>query len=252
METFAAIIVLLLLLTFAAATVRQCVVFEHQRGLLYRRGKFAEVWGPGVHWYFRPVHTVQKVDVRTLYVTIPGQEVLTADNVGIKVSLAASYKVVDPYRAVNQVASYPEALYLLLQVNLRDIVGEMAVEDLLARRNEIGKALLERTAPAVQEIGLALQMVNVKDIMFPGELRNIFAQVVNARKEGLAALERARGEHAALRNLANAARLLDENPHLYQLRLLQGLENSSGNTVVILPAEGLSSLRGSEKKKKVG
>jgi regulator of protease activity HflC (stomatin/prohibitin superfamily) len=86
-------------------------------------------------------------------------------------------------------------------------------------------------------------MVSIKDISFPGELRNTFAQVVNARKEGLAALERARGESAALRNLANAAHLLDEHPNLQHLRLLQTLERQGGNTVVILPPEAGAALK---------
>jgi regulator of protease activity HflC (stomatin/prohibitin superfamily) len=181
--------------------------------------------------------------MRAQHVTIPGQEVLSADNVSIRISLAAGYKISDPYLAVNQVANYQEALYLLLQLNLRDVVGELPVEELLAKRNEISKKLFERSAEKASQIGLELQLVSIKDIMFPGELKNIFAQVVNAQKEGLAALERARGESAALRNLANAAKLLDENPNLWQLRLLKGLENSSGNTVVIMPSEGLAGLK---------
>jgi regulator of protease activity HflC (stomatin/prohibitin superfamily) len=224
-------------------TLRRCVIFEHQRALVYNRGKFVAIWGPGEHWYFRSLYSIYKLDMRAQYVTIPGQEVLSADNVSIRISLAAGYKISDPYLAVNQVANYQEALYLLLQLNLRDIVGELPVEELLSKRNEISKTLFERSTEKASQIGLELQLVNIKDIMFPGELKNIFAQVVNAQKEGLAALERARGESAALRNLANAAKLLDENPNLWQLRLLKGLENSSGNTVVIMPSEGLAGLK---------
>jgi len=146
--------------------------------------------------------------------------------------------VTDPYLAFVKVVNYHEALYLQIQMNLRDIVGSLPIDDLLAKREEIGKLLLERSTSKAAEMGIELGFVNVKDIMFPGELKNIFAQVVNARKEGLAALEKARGESASLRNLANAAGLLDKNPNLMQLRLLQSLEKNSGNTVVILPADG--------------
>ena len=241
--------ILFLLFLLAVFTVHRTVIFEYQRGLVYRRGKFLTTWNPGEHWYFGLLRSVHKVDIRTIHVTIQGQEVLTSDNVSIKTSLAAAYKVADPYSAVNRVLNYQEALYLLLQLNLRDIVGELAIEDLLAKRNEIGKSLFDRSVQKAAEIGLELQLVNIKDIMFPGELKNIFAQVVNARKEGLAALERARGESAALRNLANAASLLNSNPNLWQLRLLQGLEKSSGNTIVLMPAEGLAGLKALEKKK---
>jgi regulator of protease activity HflC (stomatin/prohibitin superfamily) len=248
MDYLVAVIVFLLLL-FCIITIRRTVIFEYQRGLLYMRGRFIKIWGPGEHWYYSPLQSVFKMDIRTFHVTIPGQEILTADNVGIKISLAAGYKVVDPHLAIDQVVNYQEALYLLLQLALRDLVGEINVEDLLQKRNETVKLLFEKTAGKAAELGIELQMVNIKDIMFPGELKNIFAQVVNARKEGLATLERARGESAALRNLANSADLIDKNPGLWQLRLLQGLERSSGNTIVLMPADGLPALKKVETKK---
>jgi regulator of protease activity HflC (stomatin/prohibitin superfamily) len=150
--------------------------------------------------------------------------------------------VTDPYLAINHVANYQEALYLILQLNLRDVLGALDVDELLAKREQIGKQIFDRSVAKAAEIGLLLSLVNLKDIMFPGELKMIFAQVVKARKDGLAALERARGESAALRNLANAAKLLDGNPKLAQLRLYQLLENSAGNTVVLLPGENSPSL----------
>jgi hypothetical protein len=105
--------------------------------------------------------------------------------------------------------------------------------EVLARREEFGRTLLERTAGTAEELGLKLLGVNVKDVMFPGELKKIFAQVIQAQKEGQAALEKARGETAALRNLANAAKMIEGNPALLQLRLLQQLASSAGNTVVL-------------------
>src|SRR5437016_7661945 len=107
------------------------------------------------------------------------------------------------------------------------------VDDLLQKRNDFGKQLLDITSAKAKEMGLRLLEVEIKDVMFPGEIKKIFTQVVKARQEGLAALERARGETAALRNLANAAHLIERNPALLQLRLLQVLGQSSGNTVVL-------------------
>ncbi len=244
MDTFIISVIILIVLfglgylTFA----RNATIFEHQRGLLYHSGKFKGVLPPGRHTYFSTRTIVQIIDVREQFVTLPGQEVLTADNIGLKVSLAAGFKVKDPFVAFNQTASYQQALYLILQLNLRDVVGSMAVDDLLVKREEIGKLVFEKSTQKAADLGLELSLVNIRDIMFPGELKNIFAQIVNARKEGLAALERARGEGAALRNLANAARLLDGNPNLQQLRLLQTLENKSGNTIVLL-GDVLSNLK---------
>src|SRR5919109_647495 len=90
-------------------------VFEFERALTYRRGRFAGVLGPGQHWLFRPTTTARKLDVRPRFVSVPGQEVLSADGVGLRVSLAADYELVDPARAVNEVENFQEALYLTLQ-----------------------------------------------------------------------------------------------------------------------------------------
>ncbi len=235
---FSSFFVLFLLLV-AAFTIRRVVIFEYQRGLLYRSGKFVRILDPGAHWIFRPSRSVNILDVRIVSLTLQGQEVLSSDNVGIKISLAVSYKVTDPYLAVNSVVNYQESLYQLLQLNLRDLIGSLEVEDLLAKRGEIGSQLFEKSKEQAAGIGLKLLLANIKDIMFPGDLKNIFAQVVNAKKEGLAALERARGEGAALRSLANAAKVLDNNPSLMQLRFFQVLEKSKGNTLVVSPSESL-------------
>ena len=217
-------------------------MLEHERGLLYRRGRFQRVLNPGGYWFLRRMYTIHRIDMRVRYVTIPGQDVLTADNISIKISLAASFKIADPFRAINETSNFYDALYLLTQLRLRDLVGALEVDDLLAKRQEIGAQLYESVTAPAAEIGLTVVTVGIKDIMFPGELKQIFAQIVNARKEGLAALERARGESAALRNLANAARLLENNPALLQLRMLQALGGSSGNTVVWGPNPSLADL----------
>jgi regulator of protease activity HflC (stomatin/prohibitin superfamily) len=164
---------------------------------------------------------------------IPGQEVVTSDGFSIKLSLAVRQKVVDPVVAMTQVEDYHGTVYSIVQVALREVVGSMAIDDLLQRRNEVGPAGLGRSAEPAGAIGMELVSVDVKDLMFPGPLKRTFAQVIEARQQGLAALEKARGETAALRNLANAARLVESNPSLLQLRLVQQLEASSGNTLVV-------------------
>jgi regulator of protease activity HflC (stomatin/prohibitin superfamily) len=131
------------------------------------------------------------------------------------------------------VQNFQEALYLELQLALREIIGSVDIDTVLNSRGELSKRLLEMTSSRVRDLGLRLVSVNLKDIMFPGKLKEMFAQVVNARKEGLASLEKARGETAALRNLANAAKMVESNPHLMQLRLVQALGGSSGNTLVL-------------------
>lgn len=236
METAVWILVVAAVVGVALA-IRQLItrvtIYEFERGLRYRKGKFTGVLEPGQYWIYRRNTTVSKLDVRPRFVSVPGQEVLSSDSVSVRVSLAAEYAVDDPARAVNEVEDYETALYLTLQVALRKIVGEAEIDQLLEQRDEVGRRLLEIASPPIAEFGLKLISVDVKDVMFPGPLKRIFSRVVEARKEGLASLERARGEQAALRNLANAARLVEGNPALMHLRLLQEISAASGNTIVL-------------------
>ena len=188
---------------------------------------------PGQYWYMPFFTIIQKLDVRPRFVSITGQEVLSSDGVTLKVSLAANFAIADPNIAINKVKDFQEALYLELQLALREIIGTADIDTVLSGRGELSKKLMEITEPKVADLGLRLISVNLKDIMFPGKLKEIFAQVVNARKGGLAALEKARGETAALRSLANAARMIDDNPNLMQLRLVQALGEASGNTLIL-------------------
>ena len=225
----AVVFLLIVLLRVVASTT----IYEFERGLKFTRGHFKRVLGPGLYWHLRPFTRIQKIDIRPTQLVVAGQEVLSSDGVTLKVSLAAEYEIADPEVAVNKVESADTALYLTLQLALREIVGEAKIDDVLARREEFGQRLLELASEPTEQVGLRLLGVNVKDIMFPGELKKIFAQVVQAQKEGQAALEKVRGETAALRGLANAARMIEGNPSLFQLRLLQQLAASGGNTVVL-------------------
>jgi len=172
------------------------------------------------------------MDMRSRIIPIPGQEVLSSDNIGIRISLIGTYKIDDPVKATVEVIDYQQAIYLELQVNLRDIVGAIPIDEFLSKRQDIGNQIFERSKDNLSKFGILLEAVSIKDIMFPGDLKQIFAQVVNARNEGLAALERARGESAALRNLANSASVLEKNPGLLQLRTLQAIERSPGNIIL--------------------
>lgn len=234
------IAILLIVVFFVVKSIAgKTAVMEYQRGLLYRDGRFVRLLDPGLHRYWNFGLRVEVVDMRLMSTTIAGQEVLSADNIGLKVSLAATFKIVDPVKALHSSENFREILYLMLQVALRDLVGESPIDELMEQRRDISQKLLATVQPKALELGVALQEVSIKDIMFPGDLKNIFAQVVNARKEGLASLERARGETAALRNLANAAKLMENNPELMQLRLLQSLKEGSGNTIVLkMPSAG--------------
>ena len=215
------------------AFVARLTIYEFERGLRYDNGRFTGVLDPGTYTLLRRRTRIDAIDVRPRLVNVPGQEVITADGVSIRVSLAAEFELVDPVVAVNEHGSYVEKLYVALQLALREVVATTEIDTLLEQRAAIGERLAEVTRDEASRLGLRLVRVDAKDFMFPGELRRTFAQVVAARKEGLAALERARGETAALRNLANAARVMDANPSLLQLRVLQEIGRTGGNTVVL-------------------
>jgi regulator of protease activity HflC (stomatin/prohibitin superfamily) len=223
----------LLLVALGRANLRRVTVFEFERGLRYVRGRFTGVVEPGLYWTWVMTTAIRKIDMRARMVPVAGQEVLSADGVAIKASLSATYRVVDPAQAVNAVESYESALYATLQLALRAIIASRPAEEVLQQRASLGPELLQQAGTAVQQFGLELLEADLKDLTLPGELKKIFAQVVRARQEGLAALEKARGETAALRSLANAANMIERNPHLMQVRLLQVLGERSGNTVVL-------------------
>lgn len=215
-------------------------IFEYERGLKYVEGRFRGVLPPGQYrtgWFSST--TIRRVDVRPQYISVPGQAILTRDGVGLKVSLTAVYEVSDPAIAINQVSDYQQALYLVIQNGLRGVVSAIAIDELMANQTELNQQLLAICAPKVSVLGLRLTEVSIKDLMLPGDLKKLYAQVVQARQDGLAQIERARGESAALRSLTNAARLANDNPNLLKLRMLQAVENSSGNSFVIgMPAIG--------------
>jgi regulator of protease activity HflC (stomatin/prohibitin superfamily) len=230
-----AIAVTVVFVAVRAAKVRlvRVTVFEFQRALRYRKGRFLSVLGPGEYWILEPGTTVTAVDVRPNFVTLVGQEVLTADGVPLKVSVAASYEVSDPVLAINGQANYSQALYMVLQLAVREVISTSDVDALVANRAGFAEKIRSLGEPAVQRLGLKLINADLKDLMIAGDLKKSFAEVVRARKEGQAALERSRGETAALRSLANAARMVQENPELVQLRVLQVMGQSAGNTLVV-------------------
>jgi regulator of protease activity HflC (stomatin/prohibitin superfamily) len=228
---------------------RRVTIFEYQRGLKYSKGRYSGTVPAGQYWVFPAFTSIVPVDVRPEFITITGQDVLSADGVTLKVSLAAEFEVADPHVAVNKNANFRSALYLTLQMALREIVGKEKIDDLMQNRSAIGAKLMEMTQVKSTEFGLKLKLADVKDIMFPGEMKKAFSQVVKAQKEGQAALEKARGETAALRSLANAAKMIEDNPNLLQLRALQSLADSGGNTLVLgLPNNTLPLTKRTDKK----
>jgi regulator of protease activity HflC (stomatin/prohibitin superfamily) len=238
----------ILLVLLRQTLVARLTVYEYQQAVLYNRGRFQKLLGPGVYWIVRPFQTAQVIDTRSRAVSIPGQEVLSADNVSAKISVAVRFRVASPEAALASAQSFEQVLYLEAQLILRSLVAALPIEELLQKREQISAQLRERLEPRAAELGLTLETVGVKDIMFPGGLKQIFAQVVEARKSAQAALEKARGETATLRSLANAARLLEGNPALVTLKTLQAASDGRHTLVLGFPQPVIPVSRSGEPK----
>lgn len=239
-EIIAAILIVAVFISIIGAMVAKDIrhaylVSEGYVGLLYHKGKFLEVLGVGRHVRWGRHFTLGAYDLRKTSLLVAGQDGLTADNVSLKLSLLVTYQVTGPVKAAHETQHWQGDLYNAAQLALRAVVGGVAVEALLNQRLEIGAQLLARVQPEAAKIGVNVHSVEVKDVMFPADLKRAFAEVLKSKQEGQAALERARGESAALRNLANAARMLEGNPALMNLRLMQSLEAAqhAGNTFVL-------------------
>lgn len=217
---------------------RQIVqVWEYERGLMYKKGKFERVIEPGryVLWGWQHRH-IRKVDTRETSQTVQGQEVLTSDKVGVRVTLIAQFKVTDPVAATHNVESYTDQLYQDLQLTLREQITGKTVEELLADREALSTHLYDDVAPRAEQFGVTVTRVGVKDIVLPGVVRAVFLQEVEADLKGRAELIAARHETAAARARANTAKLLQENPNamrLQELETLAALASKAGNVLVI-------------------
>lgn len=232
-------LLLLVVLALGAAawlTLRRTTVYQYQHALLFRDGRFVKLLEPGVYWLWKLSARVDVLDARPRVLTIPGQEVLSSDSVPLKISLLVRFRVEDPKVAQLEFEDYLQALYAHAQTVLRRLVGETPIEKILENRARLDEALDREVKTLATDLGLEVASVTIKDIMFPGALKDAFSQVVRARQQGLASLERARGESAALRKLANTAKQLENNPQLYKLRLLQSVDGA-GSVIVQLGAD---------------
>ena len=203
-------------------------------GVLYRYSRFSRTLSAGTYWLWRPATQLRLVDMREAIVTVPSQELLTQDHVPVKLSVACRYAVADPAAALHRVTDYYAALYLLVQLALREAVASLTVEALLAARVTFGGGLLAPIQAQAREFGLAVRDVTVKDVILPAELKRAMSDLFKARQEAQTALERARGEQTALRSLANSARMLEDNPQLLQLRMLLAVDSAAKQQGVTL------------------
>ena len=201
--------------------VNRLTVQAGQCTLVYRDGRLARVLRPGSHVLFGRVSPVT-VELREQVVTLAPQEVLTADAVSLRVTVALRLAVDDPVRFVEAAADPLATVYLAAQIALRDNVSGITAENVMARSAQVDSAAIAAAArSAGSRTGVNVADAYVKDVIVPGEIRAAAMQLVTAKARGAAQLEAARAETAVLRALANAGKLLDAHPALAQLRLIQ-------------------------------
>lgn len=195
-------------------------------GLLYVSGKLERALAPGVHgfWKFQRSVQVDVVDTRLSAMEVSGQEILTRDKVSLRVNLSASWRIVDAIAAKTLVADCKDALYRELQFGLRQAIGARTLDVLLGNKGEVDVEIAGYARGKAAAFGVALESVGVKDLILPGEMKEILNQVVQAEKAAQANVIKRREETAATRSLLNTAKIMEESPVLMRLKELETLE----------------------------
>jgi regulator of protease activity HflC (stomatin/prohibitin superfamily) len=226
----------------ARAVKHRITVQEGSVGLEYVDGRLARTLPAGSYWTWPRNIEIEHIDLREAVTTLSSQEMLTSDMLAVKISLFLRWKVTDAeiFRRANR--QYTDPVHDHAQVLLRECVAVRTLDVVLAERSGILEGFAERLAERVAGGGVEVTRVDLRDLTLSGAAKTAYADVWKAKKEGEAALERARAEQASLRSLANAARMLKGNPELMNLRLLQALSGGPGKpapTVVLGGGGGL-------------
>ena len=219
-------------------------VEESKIGLLFMDNRLIRTLEPGMYgfWLMGPVLRLDQIDLRTLPLEIAGQEILTKDRVSLRVNISAQFRVVDAVKAKTSVKDFNEHLYRALQFAVRQSLGRKTLDEILAEKVDVDPAIAEAVRSDMAAIGLEVGPIALKDIVLPGEMREILNQVVAAEKQAQANLIRRREETAATRSLLNTARLMEENPLLVRLKELETLEKLSEKVERISVSGGFDGL----------
>ena len=206
--------------------ISETVIENHEAGLLYVEGRFAERLAPGRHAYWSVERKVEvkRLDLRPQAIEITAQEMLTKDRIALRVTLTAFRRIVDPERAVGAVADVDAWLYRLVQFAIREAVAGRTLDEVLAAKNALDAELRAFVRERIAETGIEVTELGVKDVILPGEIRELVNKVVEAERTAKANLIRRQEETAATRSLLNTARLMEDNPLLLRLKELESLE----------------------------
>lgn len=235
MPSPALITVFVLVLLILASAIR--ILWEYERGVIFRLGTFHKVKGPGLVLLIPIVDRMVKVSLRTVVMDVPPQDVITLDNVSVQVNAVVYFRVIDPERAIIKVEDFLFATSQLSQTTLRSIVGQVELDDLLAQREKINKELQRIIDAHSDPWGVKVSLVEIKQIDLPVEMKRAIARQAEAERERRAKVIHAEGEFQAASQLKEAAKIISEYPVAVQLRFLQTLTEvaTENNSTTIFP-----------------
>lgn len=234
MATGFGVIVFILVIVFLSGLK---VLNEYERAVIFRLGRLTPFRGPGVIFVIPILERMVRIDLRTVTLDIPPQDVITKDNVSVKVSAVLYFRVVDPSRAVTEVANYLFATMQLAQTTLRSVGGQTELDELLSQRDKLNARIQEVVDSQTEPWGVKVTLVELKNIDLPQDMQRAIAAQAEAERERRAKVIAAEGEFQASQKLADAAVVMSKSPITLQLRYLQTLKEiaTDNNSVTIFP-----------------
>ena len=212
------------------------IAAQWEKAVVFRLGKYSSIKGPGMFFIIPMIDEIRVVDTRILTMDIPKQQVITKDNVPVSINGVLYFLVSNPEAAVIKVQNYSYAISQYAQAALRDVMGGMTFDEILAEREQIGKSIEQNVEKESKEWGLEVKGIRIQDIDVPEELKKMMSRQASAEREKRATITKAEGDKMAALNLADAARTMHVSPGAMQLRTLQtidGLGPTASNTVVL-------------------
>jgi regulator of protease activity HflC (stomatin/prohibitin superfamily) len=231
-----AMILLIVLVLYFLSSVN--ILNEYERGVVFRLGKLLpEPKGPGVVLVFRPIDRMVRMSLRTVVLDVPPQDIISRDNVSMKVNAVVYFRVVDPRRAVVEVENYMFATSQLAQTTLRSVLGQAELDDLLAQRERLNQQLQQILDTQTDPWGIKVSAVEVKHVDLPQDMQRAMARQAEAEREKRAKIIHAEGELIAAEKLSQAAEILDRQPSAITLRYLATLTDIAGdhNSTIVFP-----------------
>jgi regulator of protease activity HflC (stomatin/prohibitin superfamily) len=229
------VFLIIFLLILAASAIK--ILREYERGVIFRLGRLIGAKGPGIIFIIPGVDKLLRISLRLVTMDVPSQDVITRDNVSIKVNAVVYFRVIDPNKAVVEVENYLYATSQLAQTTLRSVVGQVELDELLAHRDKINMQLQDILDKHTDPWGIKVSLVETKQVDLPEEMRRAIARQAEAERERRAKVIHAEGEAQAAAKLAEAANVISVNPAAIQLRFLQTLTEvaTEKNSTTIFP-----------------